>query len=91
MRKLLDFRAAVLVTLLYGGAASVEVATGTISGTVRDAWGTALPGVQVVVLNADTAISRTVETNAEGRYCALSLSLGDCGGSRITFRFTRMK
>jgi hypothetical protein len=77
MRKLLDFRVAVLVALLYGGAASAQVATGTISGTVRDASGAALPGTKVVVLNADTGISRTVETDVEGRYSALSLSLGN--------------
>lgn len=53
-----------------------QVSTGAISGTVSDSTGAVLPGVKVVVLNEDTGISRTVQTDASGRYVAPSLTLG---------------
>jgi Carboxypeptidase regulatory-like domain len=62
--------------LAYAGVAWTQVSTGTISGTVTDSSGAALPGVSVVVLDQDTGISRTVETDSQGHYSAVSLSLG---------------
>src|SRR5579885_1386375 len=53
-----------------------QVTTGTISGTVKDASGAVLPGAKVTILNEDTGISRTVQTDSAGRYSAPSLSLG---------------
>ena len=63
--------------ILSGGIASAQVTTGTISGTVRDSSGAALPGVQIVILNEQTGISRTVQTDPAGRYSAPLLSLGN--------------
>ena len=63
--------------LLRGGVTWAQVTTGTISGTVKDTSGAVLPGAKVVVLNEGTGISRTVETDAAGRYSAPSLSLGN--------------
>jgi hypothetical protein len=54
-----------------------QVSTGTVSGTVTDSSGAALPGTKVVVENVDTAISRTLETDSSGHYSAPSLSLGN--------------
>ena len=54
-----------------------QVTTGTISGTVKDSTGAVLPGVQVVILNADTGLSRTVSSDARGHYAAPQLSLGN--------------
>ena len=53
-----------------------QITTGTISGTVTDASGAAIPDAQVVVLNENTGISRTVASNSLGRYSAPQLSLG---------------
>ena len=54
-----------------------QVTTGTISGRVTDSTGGVLPGTEVVILNEDTGVSRTVETDSAGRYSGPSLSLGN--------------
>ena len=54
-----------------------QVNTGTISGVVRDATGAVVPGAAVAVNNRDTGISRSVVTDAQGRYHAPNLSLGN--------------
>lgn len=66
--------AAFLVSLRVGVA---QVTTGTISGTVTDSTGAVVAGAKVVVDNQDTGASRTVVTDASGRYMAPSLSLGN--------------
>jgi outer membrane receptor protein involved in Fe transport len=65
--------------VLWVSTANAQVATGTISGTVRDNTGAVLPGVTVVVQNQDTGISRTVLTNEAGYYSAPSLGVGQYG------------
>ncbi|MBI4464250.1 MAG: carboxypeptidase regulatory-like domain-containing protein, partial [Acidobacteria bacterium] len=64
---------AVLFSILsvYG-----QVTTGTIAGTVSDSSGGAIPAAQVVILNEDTGISRTLQADAAGRYSAPSLNPG---------------
>jgi len=54
-----------------------QVTTGSISGTIKDSTGAVLPGVQVVILNEDTGLSRTVLSDETGRYSAPQLSLGN--------------
>ena len=49
---------------------------GSLSGTVKDATGGVLPGVSVVVVNTDTSLTRTVITDAGGRYVASDLPPG---------------
>ncbi|MSO19238.1 MAG: hypothetical protein EXQ56_02055 [Acidobacteria bacterium] len=49
---------------------------GTISGTVRDESSAVLPGVEVVMRNVETGFTRTVATDAAGRYSAPQLPLG---------------
>lgn len=53
-----------------------QVTTGTIMGTVADSTGAVLPAAEVVILNEDTGISRTIQTTAAGRYSAPSLPPG---------------
>lgn len=66
-----------LVCLILGGQVLfAQVTTGTISGTVSDSTGAVLPGAKVVILNEDTGLSRTLQTDAAGRYSAPALSLG---------------
>jgi hypothetical protein len=53
-----------------------QTTTGTISGAVTDETGAVLPGANLVILNEETGISRTVTTDAAGRYLVPALSLG---------------
>lgn len=50
--------------------------TGTISGTVTDQTGAAVPGVTVVALNEDTGVQQTVATDGSGFYSFLALGVG---------------
>ena len=65
--------AAVFLLALAGYA---QVTTATISGTVQDSTGAVLPGAQIVILNDETGLSRTVTADAAGRYTAPSLNVG---------------
>ena len=72
------FQRVILVfVLLVGGLAMAQVTTGTISGTVKDGSGAVLPGTKVLLLNQETGISRTVQTDTSGHYSAPSLGLGN--------------
>ena len=62
---------------LVAGIAAAQVTTASISGTVKDSSGAVLPGAQVVVLNEDTGVPRTVQSDTEGRYLAPLLALGN--------------
>ncbi|HEY9138720.1 MAG TPA: TonB-dependent receptor [Terriglobus sp.] len=48
----------------------------SISGTVTDATGAAVPGAEVIVMNEATKIAQTVKTNADGLYNALNMPSG---------------
>ena len=76
MKKHRVLRMVGLLVFLSGGITWAQVTTGTISGTVKDSTGAVLPGAKVVLLNEETGIARTVQTDAAGRYSAPSLSLG---------------
>lgn len=53
-----------------------QLTTGTITGTVTDQTGAAVPGATVTLKNTDTGISRTAQTRENGKYEALSLPTG---------------
>lgn len=65
-----------VVVLCWIGTSQAQVTTGTISGTAADTTGAVLPGATVVILNEDTGVSRTITTDAAGRYAAPSLNPG---------------
>ena len=67
----------VVCVFLSVGITLAQVTSGTISGTVKDSTGAVLPGVEMVLMNEDTGISRTVQTDAAGHYSAPSLGLGN--------------
>jgi len=48
--------------------AFAQSSNGTISGTITDDTGAALPGVSVTATNVATSVTRTVVTNATGHY-----------------------
>ncbi len=45
-----------------------QTVSGQISGTVKDASGAVLPGVEIKVTQTDTAATRTVVSNETGSY-----------------------
>src|SRR5512146_2818261 len=71
--------AAASVVAIVGSATplSAQAVRGTIQGTVTDASGGALPGVAVETKNIATGVSQMAVTNAEGRYTAPDLPLGE--------------
>jgi hypothetical protein len=75
-------RAMVAVILILGsqvlapGAVQAQTASGTISGTVKDETGGALPGASVVVRNTETSLERRLATDEGGRYSAPNLPPG---------------
>lgn len=64
----------VLVLLVTGAGAQVD--SGTIAGTVKDNTGAVVAKAKVIILNDDTGITRTLETDDSGRYAAPGLSVG---------------
>ncbi len=62
--------------LLLPATASAQTVTGTLQGTVTDARGGVVPGIEVVVRNIDTGQERTLATNSEGLYTAAFLPIG---------------
>ncbi len=65
------------IFLFCASLAMAQLTTGTISGTVADQSGAAVPGAAITVTNVDTGIARSLETGPEGRYAAPSLPRGN--------------
>ncbi len=67
-----------LTTLAFsiGALAQTQSTSGTIQGNVLDANGAAIPGASVEIKNVDTNFSRSIVTDEEGRFVALSLPSG---------------
>src|SRR5687768_7206650 len=69
------------VTLLLGlglltGVRAQTSTVGSISGTVRDPQGAAIPKTEVVIQEETTGQTRTVRTGDDGEYSAQSLPIG---------------
>jgi carboxypeptidase family protein/TonB-dependent receptor-like protein len=54
-----------------------QTATSTLSGTIRDETGGAIPGAAITVKNISTGALRTIKTDGEGRYYMLNLDPGE--------------
>src|SRR6266545_4149035 len=68
---------ALSITLLsYAFDAGAQGIDGEIQGVVADVSGTLLPGVTVTIVNTETRASRTVRTNASGRFAAPAVAPG---------------
>ena len=73
----LAIRASLLAVLLFVAASGwSQATTGTVAGTVTDSSGAVVPGATIVLLNEETGISRTIQTDGGGRYSAPALGLG---------------
>jgi hypothetical protein len=58
-------------------AANGQTATSTLSGSIRDEAGAAIPGADISVKNNATGALRTIKTDGEGRYYLLNLDPGE--------------
>src|SRR5688500_17195747 len=67
---------AVALLLGFASLGMSQLDTGTISGTVADPSGAAVPGAAVTIRNIQTGITRSLESNAAGRYDAAALPVG---------------
>ena len=66
----------VFLLLAFVPLALAQLDTGTISGTVADQTGAAVPGASVAIKNVETGIVRRLVTNEAGRYEAVALPVG---------------
>ena len=66
----------VVISLLVPAPVSAQEITGTITGTVRDQTGGAIPGALVVVKNVATGVTLEVVTDRTGIYVAPLLPVG---------------
>jgi hypothetical protein len=66
--RLLGLVACALLALLLVPHCFAQVATGRISGTVKDPRGALVPGATVTILNEATSVSQSVETGPSGFY-----------------------
>jgi len=67
----------ILIALGIFTVVNAQVTTvGTISGTIRDPKGAAVPNAEVIIQQTDTGFSRTVTANEEGFFIASSLPVG---------------
>jgi outer membrane receptor protein involved in Fe transport len=72
------FFAVLVVAIIFSASAFGQAAgLGGISGVVKDATGSAVPGATVVVANASKGIRRQLETNGEGAFNAPALVPAD--------------
>jgi len=63
--------------MLFPAALRAQVAGGTLSGTITDPTGRAVPQAQIVITNVATGVERVVTTNADGFYTAVNLLPGE--------------
>src|SRR5215475_12245655 len=72
-------RTIILTTVMLLAAAHLHAqgATASISGTVLDPTGAAIPGASITVKNVGTAFTRTVISDDQGRYLAPELPIGE--------------
>src|SRR5262245_64056026 len=65
-----------IVILTFAANAAWAQATAEISGTVKDASGAVLPGVEVTVTQTETGVVRNTVTNETGSYVMPNLPIG---------------
>jgi hypothetical protein len=69
-------RTGLLVVIVFLGAVAWAQDTASITGTVTDSSGAAVPNAQVEVKNAEHGISRTATSNGSGDFLFASLPIG---------------
>ena len=79
MKRLIRFLALslpLLVAQASGVFAQTQITTGVIQGTVLDEQGSVVPGANVEVKSPDTNFSKSLTTDADGRFVFLQLQPG---------------
>ena len=74
--KILQFRFLVVGLFLLLSAVAFAQDTATLTGTIRDPTGAALPGASVTLKNTATGIVRELTANSAGEYVAAALAPG---------------
>ena len=70
------FAALVVALGTLASPALAQITSATISGTIKDETGGVLPGVDIVVSNLDTGVTRSVVTDENGYYTVPGLAPG---------------
>jgi hypothetical protein len=65
-----------VLTAAFGVSVGAQTPTATLSGTVRDTSGGFVPGAKITLTNSGTGLSRTTDTDSEGRYSLTNLEPG---------------
>jgi hypothetical protein len=73
----LSFFATLISLLAALSASQAQIVGGSISGTVRDTSGAAVAGATVTVHQNETGATRILATNADGRFYAPSVPVGN--------------
>src|SRR5437763_3163831 len=76
MREITRFCALTLFVSVLVSASAWAQSTAQISGTVKDASGAVLPGVEVTATQTETGIARSTVSNETGVYVLPNLPLG---------------
>ena len=71
------FAATLLVSMFSASKLHGQAATASVSGTITDVSGAAVPAAQISVKNTGTASARTIMSDAQGRYLVPDLGIGD--------------
>ncbi len=81
---------AVIASLAVPARMHAQAATASISGTVTDSSGAAVPAASIEIRNSETGAVRTVTTDGQGRYTVPDLGIGtyEVRGSKSGFRTT---
>ena len=75
-RGVLVLVAATLGVFVVAAPVAAQLTTGTISGSVVDEGGLALPGASVTITNTGTGATRSTTTDSSGAYLVTALSPG---------------
>lgn len=76
MRRLVRFLPLLAALLLCTPAATLAQTTGSLSGTVQDEKEGAIAGATVTARHVETNVSRSAQTDSEGRYRLTSMPVG---------------
>src|SRR5262245_24585361 len=76
MRRCVDFLCMGLVLFALTSVVVWAQATAQINGTVKDATGAVLPGVEITVTQTETGISRNAISDETGSYILPNLAVG---------------
>jgi len=76
------------VALMSPGRLQAQAATASVSGTVTDSSGAAVPGASIEIRNTGTGATRAVLSDSQGRYSIPDLGIGtyEIRGSKTGFQ-----